>query len=125
MRKNKETPRDYYANGVVWKAVHKRAVQELKAMNLAYLTGQRSADVLAMRKDDVEGGCVRKPPPYLYSHELQSGAVAAAITPYAASMRSAARSAMTTQGAIVLPMVIRGMIEASAMRNLSIPYTRS
>jgi len=49
----------------------------------------------------------------------------AAITPLARRMRSAARSAMTTHGAIVLPRVIRGMIEASAMRSLSIPYTRS
>jgi integrase len=57
VRKNKETPRDYYANDVVWGAVYKKAAQELKdAMDLAYLTGQRPADVLVMRKDDVEGG---------------------------------------------------------------------
>lgn len=57
VRKNKETPRDYYANDVVWDAVYKKAAQELKeAMDLAYLTGQRPADVLVMRKDDVEGG---------------------------------------------------------------------
>ncbi|MNI47231.1 Phage integrase family protein [compost metagenome] len=57
VRKNKETPRDYYANDVVWDAVYKKAAQELKdAMDLAYLTGQRPADVLMMRKDDVEGG---------------------------------------------------------------------
>lgn len=57
VRKNKETPRDYYANDVVWDAVYKQAAQELKdAMDLAYLTGQRPADVLIMRKDDVEGG---------------------------------------------------------------------
>ena len=56
IRKNKETPRDYYANDVVWDAVYKKAAQELKdAMDLAYLTGQRPADVLVMRKDDVEG----------------------------------------------------------------------
>ncbi|WP_223431553.1 tyrosine-type recombinase/integrase [Pseudomonas sp. GL-B-26] len=57
VRKNKETPRDYYANDVVWDAVYKKAAQELKdAMDLAYLTGQRPADVLVMRKDDaVEG----------------------------------------------------------------------
>ena len=52
-------------------------------------------------------------------------AVTAAVTPCAARTRSAARSAMTTHGAIVLPTVIRGMIEASAMRSLSTPYTRS
>ncbi|MCK8655422.1 tyrosine-type recombinase/integrase [Pseudomonas umsongensis] len=57
VRKNKETPRDYYANDVVWNAVYKKAAQELKdAMDLAYLTGQRPADVLIMRKDDIEGG---------------------------------------------------------------------
>jgi integrase len=57
VRKNKETPRDYYANDVVWDAVYKKAAQELKdAMDLAYLTGQRPADVLVMRKDDIEGG---------------------------------------------------------------------
>lgn len=57
VRKNKETPRDYYANDVVWDAVYKKAAQELKdAMDLAYLTGQRPADVLIMRKDDVAGG---------------------------------------------------------------------
>jgi hypothetical protein len=52
VRKNKETPRDYYANDVVWDAVYKKAAQELKdAMDLAYLTGQRPADVLVMRKE--------------------------------------------------------------------------
>ncbi|WP_025804652.1 tyrosine-type recombinase/integrase [Pseudomonas chlororaphis] len=56
VRKNKETPRDYYANDVVWEAVYKKADQELKdSMDLAYLTGQRPADVLVMRNDDVEG----------------------------------------------------------------------
>ncbi len=62
---------------------------------------------------------------YQYSYELPVSAVAAAVTPCAARTRSAARSAMTTHGAIVLPTVIRGMIEASAMRSLSMPYTRS
>lgn len=57
MRKNREKPRDYYANDVVWAAVYSKAPQELKdAMDLAYLTGQRPADVLMIRKDDVEGG---------------------------------------------------------------------
>ncbi|WP_447902731.1 tyrosine-type recombinase/integrase [Pseudomonas serbica] len=57
VRKNKERPRDYYANDVVWDAVYKKAAQELKdAMDLAYLTGQRPADVLIMRKDDIDGG---------------------------------------------------------------------
>lgn len=57
VRKNKETPRDYYANDVVWEAVYRKAAQELKdAMDLAYLTGQRPADVLVMRDDDIQGG---------------------------------------------------------------------
>ena len=57
VRKNREKPRDYYANDVVWAAVYSKAPQELKdAMDLAYLTGQHPADVLMMRKDDVEGG---------------------------------------------------------------------
>jgi len=57
VRKNKEKPRDYYANDAVWKAVYEQAVPELKdAMDLAYLTGQRPADVLVMRRDDIEGG---------------------------------------------------------------------
>ena len=56
MRKNKEKPRDYYANDAVWDAVYQKAPAELKeAMDLAYLTGQRPADVLMMRRDDVEG----------------------------------------------------------------------
>jgi integrase len=57
VRKNRETPRDFYANDVVWDAVYKKAAQELKdAMDLAYLTGQRPADVLVMRRDHIEGG---------------------------------------------------------------------
>lgn len=56
VRKNKEKVRDYYANDMVWAAVYGQAPQELKdAMDLAYLTGQRPADVIAMKKEDVEG----------------------------------------------------------------------
>ncbi len=55
IRKNKEAPRDYYANASVWDAVYAVAEQELKeAMDLGYLTGQRPADVLIMRSDDTE-----------------------------------------------------------------------
>ncbi|WP_430310062.1 tyrosine-type recombinase/integrase [Pseudomonas sp. PONIH3] len=55
VRKNKETPRDFYANDAVWSAVYAKAVEDLRvAMDLAYLTGQRPADVLVMRKDDIE-----------------------------------------------------------------------
>ncbi|MCG8291907.1 site-specific integrase [Pseudomonas entomophila] len=56
VRKNKEKPRDFYANETVWQAVYEEAPPELKdAMDLAYLTGQRPSDVLSMRKDDIEG----------------------------------------------------------------------
>lgn len=56
IRKNRETPRDYYANAAIWDAVYAVAEQELKeAMDLGYLTGQRPADVLIMRSDDTEG----------------------------------------------------------------------
>ncbi|KRV64194.1 tyrosine-type recombinase/integrase [Pseudomonas citronellolis] len=56
VRKNKETPRDYYASDIIWDAVYRKAVPELKdAMDLAYLTGQRPADVLSMRKSDIDG----------------------------------------------------------------------
>lgn len=52
--KNKENPRDYYANDTVWACVYEQAPAELQdAMDLAYLTGQRPADVLAMRRDDI------------------------------------------------------------------------
>lgn len=51
VRKNKEKPRDYYAEEDVWNAVYAVGAPELQdAMNLAYLTGQRPADVLAMAK---------------------------------------------------------------------------
>ena len=57
VRKNKEKPRDYYANPDVWNAVYDAACTELQdAMDLAYLTGQRPADVLNMRWSDVRDG---------------------------------------------------------------------
>ena len=40
---------------------------------------------------------------------------------YSARKISAARSPMMTQGAMVLPVVARGMIDPSAIRSLSIP----
>ncbi|MCO8164813.1 tyrosine-type recombinase/integrase [Pseudomonas sp. 21LCFQ010] len=56
VRKNKEKPRDYYATDLVWDAVYSKASQDLKdAMDMAYLTGQRPADVRLMRRDDVQG----------------------------------------------------------------------
>lgn len=56
VRKNKETPRDFYADDQVWNAVRSVACAELQdAMDAAYLTGQRPADVLKFAmpaKDD-------------------------------------------------------------------------
>lgn len=57
VRRNKEKPRDYYAGDIVWTAVYTEAVQELKdAMDLAYLTGQRPADVLKVATTDLNAG---------------------------------------------------------------------
>lgn len=53
VRKNKERPRDFYAGPEIWNAVYACAASELRdAMDLAYLTGQRPADVLSMRAAD-------------------------------------------------------------------------
>ncbi len=47
---------NYREDDAVWAAVYAQAPQELKdAMDLAYLTGQRPADVIAMNEGDVEG----------------------------------------------------------------------
>jgi integrase len=55
VRKNTERGRDFYADESVWQAVQTHACQELKAaMQLAYLTGQRTADVLKMRLSDID-----------------------------------------------------------------------
>lgn len=57
VRKNKETPRDFYASPQIWDAVYGKASVELRdAMDLAYLTGQRPADVLRTRATDVADG---------------------------------------------------------------------
>lgn len=57
VRRNKETPRDFYAGEVVWDAVYAQAPPELRdAMDLAYLTGQRPADVLKASKNDLNNG---------------------------------------------------------------------
>ncbi len=57
VRRNKEKPRDYYAGETVWNAVYAEAVQEFKdAMDLAYLTGQRPADVLKIAATDLNNG---------------------------------------------------------------------
>ncbi|WP_422421821.1 tyrosine-type recombinase/integrase [Pseudomonas sp. GZD-222] len=57
VRKNKERPRDFYAGPEIWDAVYRWAASELRdAMDLAYLTGQRPADVLSMRATDCVDG---------------------------------------------------------------------
>ncbi|MDP1539517.1 MAG: tyrosine-type recombinase/integrase [Moraxellaceae bacterium] len=55
VRKNKESPRDFYVDDAVWEAVYEFAVNELKdAMDLAYLTGQRPADILKISVRDIQ-----------------------------------------------------------------------
>ena len=57
VRKNKEKPRTYYADEVVWDAVYEVSSAELRdAMDLNYLTGQRPADVLKMTEHHVRQG---------------------------------------------------------------------
>jgi integrase len=59
VEKNRETPRDYYPEEDVWVEVYKHACQELKdALDLAYLTGQRPADVMAMKFSDIRNGAL-------------------------------------------------------------------
>jgi integrase len=59
VRKNKETPRDFYADDVLWAAVYVCACEELQdAMDLNYLTGQRPADVLKMMLPDIRDGAL-------------------------------------------------------------------
>lgn len=54
VRKNKEEPRDYYPERAVWDAVYLHACQPIRdAMDLSYLSGQRPADVVSARKDQV------------------------------------------------------------------------
>jgi integrase len=56
VRKNKEKPREFYASDEIWSAVYGEAAPELKdAMDLAYLSAQRPADVLSMRATDAIG----------------------------------------------------------------------
>lgn len=63
VRKNRERPRDYYADAPVWDAVYGAACTELQdAMDLNYLTGQRPADVLNMRYSDIRSGALEVKP---------------------------------------------------------------
>ena len=58
--KNKETPRDYYADAAVWDAVRECADVDLQdAMDLAYLSGQRPGDVLRFTARDVVDDALR------------------------------------------------------------------
>jgi integrase len=59
IRKNKEKPRDFYADKAVWDAVYRHASVELQdAMDLNYLTGQRPADVLKMADQDINNSAL-------------------------------------------------------------------
>lgn len=59
IRKNKEKPRDFYADKAVWDAVYRHACVELQdAMDLNYLTGQRPADVLKMADPDINNNAL-------------------------------------------------------------------
>ncbi|UFS56931.1 tyrosine-type recombinase/integrase [Comamonadaceae bacterium M7527] len=59
VKRNKPGVRDFYASDQVWEAVMSCAPQDLRfAMELAHLTGQRPADVLAMRWADVRDGMI-------------------------------------------------------------------
>lgn len=59
VRKNKEQPRDFYADDAVWAAVYGSASEDLRdAMDLAYLTGQRPGDIIKMRFADLRNGAL-------------------------------------------------------------------
>jgi integrase len=54
-----ETGRDVYVGDDVYRAVHDAAEQPLRdAMDLAYLTGQRPADVLKLARSDIKDGAL-------------------------------------------------------------------
>ena len=49
LRRNAETPRDFYADDEVWQAVYAEGPQEFQdAMDVAYLSGQRPEDVVGL-----------------------------------------------------------------------------
>lgn len=51
LKRNSETPRDYYAADDAWQAVYAAGPQEFQdAMDLAYLSGQRPDDVVAFSR---------------------------------------------------------------------------
>jgi integrase len=54
-----ETGRDVYVDDAVYKAVHDAGAIPLQdAMDLAYLTGQRPADVLKLKRTDIKDGAL-------------------------------------------------------------------
>jgi len=60
VRKNKEEPRDFYADREVWDAVYRASSVELQdAMDIAYLTGQRPADVRKIMLTDERDGALQ------------------------------------------------------------------
>lgn len=60
VRRNTETGRDVYVEDDMYTAVHTAADQSLRdAMDLAYLTGQRVADVWSMDQRDIVSGALR------------------------------------------------------------------
>lgn len=59
VRKTREHGRDVYVEDSLYAAVHKAADQPLRdAMDLAYLTGQRPADTLALDERDIRDGAL-------------------------------------------------------------------
>jgi integrase len=60
VRKNKEEPRDFYADPEIWNAVYGESCVELQdAMDVAYLSGQRPADVRKMMMTDIRDGALQ------------------------------------------------------------------
>lgn len=59
VRKNPESPRDFYVDDQVWHSVYECSSEELQdALDLAYLTGQRPGDVLRMNERHVQAGAL-------------------------------------------------------------------
>ncbi|OCA57918.1 integrase [Xylella fastidiosa subsp. pauca 11399] len=59
IRRNKESGRDVYIDDATYRAVYQAADQTLRdAMDLAYLTGQRVADVIAMDERHIVNGAL-------------------------------------------------------------------
>ena len=59
VEKNTENGRNFYADDAVFDAIREHAVPELRdALDLAYLTGQRPADVCKMKWSDIVDGAI-------------------------------------------------------------------